>query len=45
MGAVAVSNRVWVGLRSPLVSKESADYAILVRMANVDNYQNYTLKI
>lgn len=38
-GAVAVSNRVWIGLRSPVVSKESKDYAVLLRMANVDNYQ------
>lgn len=38
-GSVAVSSRVWVGLRSPLVSKESKDYAVLLRMASLDNYQ------
>jgi hypothetical protein len=38
-GAVAVASRVWVGLRSPLVSEDSKDYAVLLRMANVDNYQ------
>jgi hypothetical protein len=42
-GAVAIpdnsSFKVWVGLRSPLVSLDGKNYAVLLQMANLDSYQ------
>ena len=43
-GAVTLADssstpRVWIGLRSPLVSLEGKNYAILMQMARLDNYQ------
>ena len=45
-GAVTVPHnssvsKVWIGLRSPLVSQPSLNYAILLRMANPDKYDKY----
>jgi hypothetical protein len=43
-GAVAISEsasspEIWIGLRSPLVSIDSENYAVLLRMASLDQYR------
>jgi hypothetical protein len=43
-GAVAISEsasapEIWIGLRSPLVSIDSENYAVLLRMASLDKYR------
>ena len=42
-GAVTIpdnsSFKTWIGLRSPLVSLDAKNYAVLLQMANLDSYQ------
>ena len=45
-GAVAIPDplslekfKIWIGLRSPIVTLDANNYAVLLSMANLDNYQ------